>query len=323
MGDPQMSRRSSHVRVLCVALLIGLALAGAVHLGGGTQGGKDERVLPKVSQPLPLQKGPLVDPSLVVERIGSRVEAPWSPTGRYNALRNGRVFVLDAVKHPEEGGAFYASWVADICRAVKDAAMLEQGQPDINQVGADALPLASRALNDLRARCDQFTDEELAALSGRTLSRSRLGAVDVLQSAANRFRKARDRQAKDSAAQSILELGDPLLIDRVGLWLLARHAPEGGFLFYDGQRFGLTESSGLAEAMYLLPCELGLSCGIEDPYLAMLCVSGAGCYGSRQERALMVFADNDPARMAEFKRLASSMAEAIRAKDYDKFIPPR
>jgi hypothetical protein len=260
-----------------------------------------------------------------VRPVSPHQPATWNALTEYNAIRNGRVFVLEAARHPQRGGAYYASWVADTCLAVKDLGLLELGQPEVDEVGVDGLVMASHALNSLRARCDQLTDDELASYSGQALRNSPAGKTDVIGIAVGRLIDAKGKgiPAVDAAVQAILETGDPLVIDRLNLQLIARHHSDGGFLYYDGQKYPLSESAGVSEALYLLPCELGLACGIEDPMLAMQCVRGGGCYQSRSERVLEELAKGDRERFEAIRALATSMATAVRARAYGKFLTTR
>lgn len=249
--------------------------------------------------------------------------SPWSAIAQYNAIRDGRPFVVEAVRHPERGGAFYASWVVDGCIAFRGLGFLELAQPSVEQVGVESFVSATRALDTMRARCDQLTDEELDTYSGRALAKSRLGKIDILNAAVNRLVVAKETAARDDAVAAIIDLGDPLVIDRLGLRMIARHGDQGGFLYYDGQKFPLNETVGITEALYLLPCELGLECGNEDPVMALQCVMAGACYADRSERVLKEFARGDVARFERIQTLAAAMAEAIRARDYGKFLSTR
>lgn len=119
----------------------------------------------------------------------------------------------------------------------------------------------------------------------------------------------------------MLDLRDPLLIDELGPRLALHSDSAGIFLFYRGRRYPVREDPPLLGAFNLVACAFGMPCGDTDMDLATQCVSGAGCYKTRFERA---FAEvgRDPVRYRALISAYEDLAAAIRAGDVDAFRPP-
>ncbi|MET0384068.1 MAG: hypothetical protein ABW032_11660 [Burkholderiaceae bacterium] len=146
----------------------------------------------------------------------SKQEASLSQ--RYSNIADGRVFVLVEWGHPERGGRYYASHVADQCQFVKEfTEHLSAPQPDVQSVGPNDYMRAAGALQKLQARCGQFSDAELAQFSKNSLF-SQNPERDSLASLAEQFNmaaKTQDVRKTQEALVRVLQSKDPMLIDQL------------------------------------------------------------------------------------------------------------
>jgi hypothetical protein len=246
------------------------------------------------------------------------IPARTSLLAEFQSTMNGRQFVLDAWKHPESGGQFYASKLIAVCALlIKTTDGLDIPQPNTSVVGNDAYLKALKAQDLLRSKCGQFTDDELKQYS----------SVDQTNDAAMREVKAlsdaignRDMEARRSAVQTILNSKDPLVLQDIGARMSAFSADGANFFYFDGQRYPLS-GSPMVTAYYLIPCGLGLKCDAADPELMISCLSGAGCFDDRFARAKAQFSKGDEETFSKAVTLYRSMIEAISKGQVEKFFP--
>jgi hypothetical protein len=239
----------------------------------------------------------------------------------FSRIVDGHRFVIDEWNHPEIGGQFYGSQVADKCSFVKQfTAHLSEAQPEPDDVGHSHYLAALDALRRLQARCGQFTDDELLQFSGNNLLTDQARKDRLMKSVLdfNDAAKSRDAAARDQSLAEIIREKDPLVIDQLGSRILLRPG-NGTFSFDDISVQAKDPENILIAAMYLAPCSLGLPCDANDADLMIGCVSGSGCYVSRHEKIQATLAQGDEAKMAQIDALASRIASAIEADDVQKF----
>ncbi|MBI3349738.1 MAG: hypothetical protein HY020_21325 [Burkholderiales bacterium] len=204
-----------------------------------------------------------------------------------------------ALAAQSRGGRLYARALAHRCA---DLAGLQSVAPvDAND------PRHQRAvarLAALAAGCSQFAPAEWQALVN--ISADQMTADDPLL--------AVQQSDLDDAAllHAVFDRPDALLLDELGARLLLRRIDGEPTLYFDGQRFDaeLDRATALA-ALRLLPCHFGLACDERDPEVWLACLRGAGCAGSRAEQA--------PAAAGA---LAGRLADALRGRELDRFLPP-
>ncbi|HEX6708465.1 MAG TPA: hypothetical protein VF169_27265 [Albitalea sp.] len=244
---------------------------------------------------------------------------------RYNAARDGRAFALEAWNSPATGGRYYASSVVDSCAFLSATSALEQAQPDISVVGHENHLRAINAFNLLQARCGQFTPEELDRMGRRSLISSEEGREDALVVASNKLNRglsSPDLESRRTTVRTLLDLGDPLVLDSVGMRLALYGDQAGSYLYFDGKQFPLRDQPLIASAFYLLPCGLGLHCGSSDPMLATGCITGSACYESRFDRVAREFAGGDSKLQSQILDYYERILSAVKSKDVSKFVPP-
>lgn len=198
-----------------------------------------------------------------------------------------------------QGGRLYARALARRCA---DLGGLQAGeQPDVNDARHQRA-VARRAA--LASGCSQFANTEWLAFVN--IAADEATADDPLL--------AVQQSDLDGAPllRAVFERPDALLLDELGERLLRRQIAGEPVLFFDGQRFDTEADREQARAaLRLLPCQFGLACDERDPEVWLACLRGDGCAASRAER-------ESPAAQA----LALRLAEALRARELGRFLPP-
>lgn len=250
------------------------------------------------------------------------VVSTWS-SGLKEAL-DGRAFATEAWKHPESGGRYYASYVADYCQGLREGPVAAQIQAPAEGTEGDVYVKKIAAFDRIKAFCEKFTDEELAAFAAAKMAGQKTG--DSLFAASSRLAaasKARDSVARRTAIQEVLASQDPLLIDQLGPRLMVFPSATGGADFYfDGQRYPASSDPPVAAALYLLPCGLGLGCdALGDLPLTLQCATSSACYADRFEKARVELAGGDEAKYQRIMAAYQSMLTAVKAGEGQKFVP--
>jgi hypothetical protein len=240
---------------------------------------------------------------------------------------SGRAYVASAWQKPELGGKFHAGRLIDTCAlVVQSTNAVSSAQPDISVVGMQQYQDAIHAQRRLSSLCSQLTPEDFERYSRKRLLADPLSGDDILAAKSKLFTMATvvkpDQEMRDAATKEILATNDPVLMDELGLRLLTHHRNgKGAVVYFAGIEYPVSSEPAIAAAIYLLPCSLGLDCSSNEPGLALECISGAGCHESRFTKVLTEIAGGDKQKYAEILRYQQELAEAIKNKNYEKFIP--
>ena len=238
----------------------------------------------------------------------------------YNNSKKDRAFVLQAWDMPNEGGRFYASFIVDRCAALrKGTDVLQLAQPDISIVGQENYLKASKAFQSIQDRCGQFSSDEYAKYSSLPLLNAPPGERDRLVDAISSYTKPPNAEAKASALKDLMELGDPLAFDSLGMRIAATRDEGGIHIFFDGKKYYVNDQPAIAEAFYLLPCGLGLQCDSSEPDLELSCVAGSGCYSSRFDKVAQNLGGRNSSRFQEVMESYNALVSAIKSKEATKF----
>lgn len=244
---------------------------------------------------------------------------------RWNAGGNVREFVEYALKHPLEGGNFYAERALRRCAQVSpDLLAMNQtqfsGQPDYQKISSSA--------DSIRSACKDLTASELSEQRRKDILTQGLNSKDPLVSAMHNYVLATSNYKPESRAQRlsataiILDLADPLLIDDVGSRLTIAFDPQTNRVsnYFQGKYYPLDGRDGeVGLALFLLPCAMGSPCDSSDHEVRRKCAVEQQCAASRAEIVRgMLGAKPDvyAATMAIYER----MALAVSRKSVDDFV---
>jgi hypothetical protein len=182
-----------------------------------------------------------------------------------------------------------------------------------------------KSLRLLQDRCGDFVADDFDAWGSTGTGSSE----DILLAAERDFIAASTKKGatlaqRNRALARIIELGDPLLFDKLGHSLTLHRAPGGGAAaYFAGQSYSLSRDTVAYTAIYLVPCLLGLRCDIDAaPMLAVECATGGVCHPDRFSRAREEFTGGNASAYSSALQLANAMADAIRRGDAAAFIKP-
>lgn len=168
-----------------------------------------------------------------------------------------RAFYYEALRHPEQGGYYYATAAIGAC---KDWAPAD-GPPNARQ---------QQVREALRARCDFSAQEREDAWGHFAAMRNLKFEDDPLLEKVFAILKAPDADAKANILRSALAEGNPYLTASLVQPALAARIAEGASAHPEA--FNLPEA-----AQTLVACRLGAECGPESMAAQMLCVQHGWC----------------------------------------------
>jgi len=233
-----------------------------------------------------------------------------------NASGSWRPVVYSLKNQAAIGGTFYAHKMLSYCK-VAMAGLTEPRERVVLQ-GRDS------AMQAVRDRCGDFVVSDFEADQSLSAEKN-----DPLQNAGKSLHDARAVYAKtkssgplQEALDVVLAQRDPLLVDELGLRLVAYTNPSTGkpAYFFGGRVYAVGESPDIGLAAYLLPCELGLQCDESEPRAQLRCALGAGCEGGRAAEVQEMLRSR-PDEFAKVKALSKEMASAVTRGDSMAFMP--
>lgn len=251
--------------------------------------------------------------------------APQSakPSARLLALFNAgtplKAFLAEALKHPEQGGAYYALHVLSHCRAMRteESSRGESGGGTVADSPVDGVRRA--AIESRKRRCDGFVESEHSEARDQHLLKSGLAGGDPLLKASDAFSKARrgaDKNARVAALRQVLDTGDPLLLDGLDAGWFLQHSDDLGLHFhFQGVDYALRSDADMMHAFYLLPCGLGLVCDAHEEETEQVCALTGTCHASRFEDLKRQMIETPPGSYEKIVRLYEKMVVAAKAGD--------
>ena len=248
-----------------------------------------------------------------------------------------RAFALSSLKHPSEGGYFYALQAAGRCRDYPKLKTLETyAQESIGKIVEMTGTISAetlKAVESFRAQCASFSNESEVdefVNSAQTLANN---GLDPLINASKTFSTAtasRDRDAMKSALRSLLLTRDPLLISsdynlrRAMLSGIDRNITA----YFNGHvyKVGTLEYGYLMTAVEIAPCKINLPCNT-DRSAQVHCATGADdCSIDRLKRLRNqwqkdgVDSDKQTEMLAAIQAHVSNIRIAIDAGGANQFI---
>lgn len=168
-----------------------------------------------------------------------------------------RAFYYEALRHPEEGGYYYATAAIGACK-------------EWTSTDAPVSARQQQARDALRARCDFSEQERKDAWSHFGAMRNVKFEDDPLLDKVFAILKAPDADAKANVLRRALAEGNPYLSASLVQPALAARIAEGAS--------AKPEAVDLSEAAQtLVACRLGAECGSESMAAQMLCVQHGWC----------------------------------------------
>lgn len=243
-----------------------------------------------------------------------------------------RVFVLQAMRRPAEGGLFYARMAGDWCQLAQPAALqwIEHGvRSEIGQtgtIGSDRLATIER----IRRRCAGFVgtarDDLYASIRAEAGNRA-----DPLLNAETDMRSAKrgsDPEAWRAAMQALVDLHDPLLMSLNWTFLASigrfGDRPPAG-MWFDGENYRTDRAGIYQQALELAACTSGAPCAMDDQILMTCTIRDGPAFCAKDPTDFFLnypgAAERPPAYDDAVMKLAGRMHAAIDRGDVGRFMP--
>jgi len=268
-----------------------------------------------VIAPPSAQAEPEIGPSLNAGTSPSGAPVQHSDLGRQlQESKDLKAFVVDALKRPKEGGAFYAALALRECSRGDLAYMKAEAASVLQKVSAQSSTVTTAqmaAINAAADRCVNFSDGEVTAYANEI---GRVRKDDpLLQLQAQSM--ARDPEQRAKAVTAILATGNLSLMSEARLPTSILQAsmertPTGLVYRYDGKTYS-DESAQRAidNGAWLATCGAG-PCEI-DREMRVECVAAGNCYGSREEYLRQQVFKDDPRGFEQALRMSEAMRAAL------------
>jgi hypothetical protein len=252
---------------------------------------------------------------------------------RLSAATDWRSFAFDAVNRPEEGGYFYATYVANLCGR-DSAAIANEARTNADQVVRATGSISMErieAVNKWSTLCASFTRAEVSDFLNALHARAADGRDPLLaaRGEVSRLLRSTDRDALRNAVGALLATDDLLALAHENLIgrVMARspEADRPGGAWFDGRLYAhdTSEFSQLLMAIDLAMCDATAPCPLDDLMLISCTGSVGTCTNDRTEfiRGRYEDAGVDPsAEMPHVLDLTQRIRDAIARKDASAFV---
>ncbi len=247
--------------------------------------------------------------------------------------RDWRVFVLAAKQRPEEGGYYYAKYIANLCGGNRHAlqAKAQESVADAVRTAGTVEPERLKVVEDLASRCASFIPGEAAQI-WKELAAKEVDGRDPLVLAERRVLKllapSSDPAMHREAATVLLANQDPLLWSQHQLlYHLMAADPQarraGGGMFFDGKTYAVDEDGAgeLAVAAWLTACGENVRCALDDIMVAR-CIAGHECAGNARDYLCLDYLANGGTAdgYARILALEQRIRAAVLARSVASFV---
>ena len=204
-------------------------------------------------------------------------------------VTNLRAFVLDALKQPERGGAFYAILALRRCKQLEfDRSTGERAIQNIVNAESTISPERLAAITAPTMLCRDFSYGEVDALREKAEQLGLSGADPMLKLAMSQ-RDTVPKEERSAALKMIAESRNMALISEVGApFFMLRETStffDGNNVLttrFDGQTYGRYDAAKLQIAADLATCVQGEYCKVDEYRLGHCWLTGE-CIADREE----------------------------------------
>ncbi len=233
-----------------------------------------------------------------------------------------KAYVIDALKRPQEGGAFYAALALRECSRGDLAYMKAEAAEVLQKVSAKTTTVTAeqmKAINAAADRCVNFSEGEVRAYADELM---RVRDDDPLAQLQTRA-MSRDATERDKARAAILETGNLTLMSeaRVPTVLLQAaidNLSTGMVYRYEGKTYAdENDQRALDNGAWLATCGPG-PCQI-DREMRIACVAQGDCYGSREGYLRQQVFKDDPKGYEHAIKVSEQVRAALLRKDTSIF----
>lgn len=225
-----------------------------------------------------------------------------------------KAFVVDALKHPEKGGALYARMALVQCM---DMAKINEGAKGaIDRIVATESTISAArlaAIKEPMTRCAGFADDsEIDALSAESRRLGITGADPQLNLLFRTGALSKTREERRAAFKELAASGNMALISeaQAPFLMMERLTTADGQIAarFNGRVYGPDDFQAIVAATILGSCSSGDYCVLDTRRLGACWVEG-DCYATREEFVLKTMLGGDQAKL----ELATQVADEIRS----------
>jgi hypothetical protein len=135
----------------------------------------------------------------------------------------------------------------------------------------DNAAIMNQALDAFQRKCGQFSDVEL-----EEFALIRFTSTSPLISMFNGDEYKENPAAHEKAIEELVLSGNPVLFDDLALQVLVQKNESGRYVYFQGTKY-YTRENKIGEALWLVPCHLGLDCGPTSMRYGVACLTGNEC----------------------------------------------
>jgi hypothetical protein len=271
----------------------------------------------------------------VANPLGQPIAAPAKPAPAGNKVgrqlretKDLKAFVLEALKQPEKGGAFYTWLALDQCSTEGVAQMKARGNDTIREVIAYESTISTRRMEAISARatlCAGFEPGEIEALHAEAVKLGTDGSDPLFAMVVKVWGTRRDTPEQAQALEVIYRSGNLALISHMQLLggYLAQSRidnNDGTFIYqYNGRAYPDQEDQRVIDAgAQLSVCADDDYCLIDSLVLTRCFLMGT-CYASREEYVREFLLLGDSAAYDKAQQVSSEIRGAIARGDRSIF----
>ena len=234
-----------------------------------------------------------------------------------------KAFVIEALKHPEKGGAYYAALAMNQCSPNGFADMKAKADRTIQRIVATESTISQERMDAINAGlvlCVGFSEGERNVLYGEA-SRYGVEGIDPLYSLSAKLRSG--RFPRDKLFQDILESGSWALISRLSVptRLIQAGSEDGatGRTYrFNGNTYAGAEAHALLVGSRLGTCVDGDYCDLDEE-MRTQCRALGTCYGSRAEYVRQRWFKGDQAAYDKAAAIGDEIRSALARGDRSIF----
>ena len=260
--------------------------------------------------------------------LGRPIAAPTTPTLAANTMarklgetKDVKAFVLDALKQPEQGGAYYALLASEACKqgfkAMKSG--VDDAIKSVVEKEGTISPERMAAINAVADRCIGFSEGEAGTLQAEA---SRLGieSRDPLYALLLAVLNAEGAPEYDKAIEATFTSGSAALLSThffAERFFRMTSTDTNGVITtrFNGQSYvSKTDRDILSAGASLGACVEGEYCEI-DQQMRMQCGGLGNCYATREEYMREQWLSGDKASLDRAMKIAEQIRQAIARGD--------
>lgn len=236
-----------------------------------------------------------------------------------------KTFVLDALKHPEQGGAYYASIALGLClegyKATKSRT--DDATKYVVEHESTITPERMAAINAIADRCVGFSDGEVATLQAEALRFMDEGR-DPLYVLLTALNDTEGTPQYDKALMAAYTSGSAALMSGMFvpvrlIWMTKTNDNGVVSMRFDGQSYvGETDKNMLEAGAALGACVEGEYCDI-DRAMLLRCRGFGDCYATREDFMRQQYLSGDQAAIDRATKIAAQIRQAIARGDRSIF----